>query len=78
MHRRRLAALAERSERSAHLEGQANTYSGVDVPTNSDANLPNVFEAGNRAAQGPWPTGTRPRLRPAATATPRWLRPSST
>jgi hypothetical protein len=47
----RLAAQAERSEWSAHLEGQANTYSVVDVPTNSDANLPNVFEAGNRAAQ---------------------------
>jgi hypothetical protein len=47
----RLAAQAEQVERSAHLEGQANTYSGIDVPTNSDANLPNVFEAGNRAAQ---------------------------
>jgi hypothetical protein len=47
----RLAAQAEQFERSAHLEGQANTYSGIDVPTNSDANLPNVFEAGNRAAQ---------------------------
>jgi hypothetical protein len=42
---------AERFERSAHLEGQTNTYGGTDVPTNSDANLPNVFEAGNRAAQ---------------------------
>jgi hypothetical protein len=47
----RLAAQAEQYERSAHLEGQANTYSRIDVPTNSDANLPNVFEAGNRAAQ---------------------------
>ena len=33
----RLAAQAERFERSAHLEGQANTYSGIEV--------------GNRAAQ---------------------------
>jgi hypothetical protein len=47
----RLAAQAEQYERSAHLEGQAKTYSGTDVPTNSDANLPNPFEAGNRAAQ---------------------------
>jgi hypothetical protein len=47
----RLAAQAEQYERSAHLEGQANTYSGGAVPTNSDANLPNAFEAGNRAAQ---------------------------
>jgi hypothetical protein len=47
----RLAAQAERYERSAHLEGQAKRYSGTDVPTNSDANLPNAFEAGNRAAQ---------------------------
>jgi hypothetical protein len=47
----RLAALAEQYERSAHLEGQANTYSGTDVPTNSDANLPDAFGAGNRAAQ---------------------------
>ncbi len=47
----RLTAQAEQVERSAHLEGQANTYSGTDVPTNSDANLPNAFEAGNRAAQ---------------------------
>jgi hypothetical protein len=47
----RLAAQAERFERSARLEGQARTYSGLAVPTNSDANLPNVFEAGNRAAQ---------------------------
>ena len=39
----RLAAQAEQVERSAHLEGQANTYSGTNVP--------NVFEAGNRAAQ---------------------------
>jgi hypothetical protein len=46
----RLAVRAERFERSAHLEGQANTYD-ADVPTNSDANLPNAFEAGNRAAQ---------------------------
>jgi predicted outer membrane protein len=45
------ARLAERFESSAHLEGQANTYSGTDVPTNSDANLPNAFEAGNRAVQ---------------------------
>jgi hypothetical protein len=37
------ARLAERFESSAHLEGQANTYSGTNVP--------NVFEAGNRAAQ---------------------------
>ena len=47
----RLAAQAEQYEWSAHLEGQANTYSGTDVPTNSDANVPNAFEAGNRAAQ---------------------------
>jgi hypothetical protein len=47
----RLAAQAELSERSAHLEGQAKTYSGTDVPTNSDANMPDAFEAGNRAAQ---------------------------
>jgi hypothetical protein len=47
----RLTAQAEQVERSAHLEGQAKTYSGTDVPTNSDANLPNAFEAGNRAAQ---------------------------
>jgi hypothetical protein len=47
----RLAAQAEQFERSAHLEGQANTFGGTDVPTNSDANLPNAFEAGNRAAQ---------------------------
>jgi hypothetical protein len=47
----RLAAQADQFEWSAHLEGQANTYSGIDVPTNSDANLPNAFEAGNRAAQ---------------------------
>jgi hypothetical protein len=47
----RLAAQAERYERSAHLEGQAKTYSGTDVPTNSDANLPDAFEAGNRAAK---------------------------
>jgi hypothetical protein len=46
----RLAVQAEQLERSAHLDGQANTY-GADVPTNSDANLPNAFEAGNRAAQ---------------------------
>ena len=46
----RLAAQAELYERSAHLEGQANTHGGTDVPTNSDANLPNAFEAGNRAA----------------------------
>src|SRR5262245_2390284 len=44
----RLAVQAEQFERSAHLEGQANTY-GTDVPTNSDANVPNAFEAGNRA-----------------------------
>ncbi len=46
----RIAVQAEQFERSAHLEGQANTY-GTDVPTNSDADLPNAFEAGNRAAQ---------------------------
>jgi hypothetical protein len=46
----RVAVQAEQFERSAHLDGQANTY-GTDVPTNSDANLPNAFEAGNRAAQ---------------------------
>ncbi|MGH9228337.1 MAG: hypothetical protein ACRD07_06305 [Acidimicrobiales bacterium] len=45
----RLAAQAEQYERSAHLEGQAKTHGGTDVPTNSDANLPNAFEAGNRA-----------------------------
>jgi hypothetical protein len=45
-----LAVRAEQFERSAHLEGQANTY-GADVPTNSDANMPNTFEAGNKAAQ---------------------------
>jgi hypothetical protein len=39
----RLTAQAEQVERSAHLEGQAKTYSGT--------NLPNAFEAGNRAAQ---------------------------
>jgi hypothetical protein len=47
----RLAAQAEQYERSAHLEGQAKTYSSTDVPTNSDANLPDAFVAGNRAAQ---------------------------
>jgi hypothetical protein len=47
----RLAAQAEQSERSAHLEGQAKTFERMDVPTNSDANLPNPFEAGNRAVQ---------------------------
>jgi hypothetical protein len=47
----RLAAQAEQYERSAHLEGQAKTFERMDVPTNSDANLPNPFEAGNRAAQ---------------------------
>jgi hypothetical protein len=47
----RLAAQAEQVERLAHLQGQAHTYSRIDVPTNSDANMPNVFEAGNRAAQ---------------------------
>jgi hypothetical protein len=47
----RLAAQAEQYERSAHLEGQAKTYRGTDVPTNSDANLPDAFVAGNRAAQ---------------------------
>jgi hypothetical protein len=47
----RLAAQAEQVERSAHLQGQAHTYSRIDVPTNTDANMPNVFEAGNRAAQ---------------------------
>jgi hypothetical protein len=47
----RLTAQAEQVERSAHLERQAHTYSGTGVPTNSDANLPNAFEAGNRAAQ---------------------------
>jgi hypothetical protein len=47
----RLAAQAERYEWSAHLEGQANTYSGIDVPTNSDANVPDAFVAGNQAAQ---------------------------
>jgi prolyl-tRNA synthetase len=39
----RLTAQAEQVERSAHLEGQAKTYSGTGVPT--------AFEAGNRAAQ---------------------------
>jgi hypothetical protein len=34
---------AEQAERSAHLEGQANTYSGTNVSS--------VVEAGNRAAQ---------------------------
>jgi hypothetical protein len=47
----RLAAQAEQYERSAHLEGQAQTHGGTGVPTNSDANLPNAFEAGNRAVQ---------------------------
>jgi hypothetical protein len=47
----RLAAQAEQFERSAHLEGQAETLERMDVPTNSDANLPNPFEAGNRAVQ---------------------------
>jgi hypothetical protein len=47
----RLAAEAEQAERSAKLEGQAETYRSAAVPTNSDANLPNAFEAGNRAAQ---------------------------
>jgi len=47
----RLAAQAEQSERSAHLEGQAKTFERMDVPTNSDANLPNPFGAGNRAVQ---------------------------
>jgi hypothetical protein len=47
----RLVAQAEQYERSAQLEGQAKTYSGTDVPTNSDANLPDAFVAGNRAAQ---------------------------
>ena len=46
----RLAAQADQYERLAHLEGQAKTYGGTEVPTNSDANLPNAFEAGNRAA----------------------------
>jgi hypothetical protein len=46
----RLSVQAEQSERSAHLEGQGSTYS-TDVPTNSDANLPNAFEAANRAVQ---------------------------
>ena len=46
----RMTGQAEQFERSAHLDGQASTY-GADVPTNSDANLPNAFEAGNRAAQ---------------------------
>jgi hypothetical protein len=39
----RLAAQAEQAERSAHLEGQATTYSGTNVSS--------VVEAGNRAAQ---------------------------
>jgi hypothetical protein len=47
----RLAAQAEQYERSAHLEGQAKTFERMDVPTNSDANLPDAFVAGNRAAQ---------------------------
>jgi hypothetical protein len=47
----RLAVQAEQFERSAHLEGQAETLERMDVPTNSDANLPNPFEAGNRAVQ---------------------------
>jgi hypothetical protein len=46
----RLAVQAEQFERSAHLDGQADTY-GTDVPTNSDANVANAFEAGNRAIQ---------------------------
>ena len=46
----RLSVQAEQSERSAHFEGQGSTYS-TDVPTNSDANLPNAFEAANRAIQ---------------------------
>jgi hypothetical protein len=46
----RVAAQAARVEWSAHLEGQAKTYARMNVPTNSDANLPNAFEAGNRAA----------------------------
>jgi hypothetical protein len=46
----RLAAQADQYERLAHREGQAKTYGGTEVPTNSDANLPNAFEAGNRAA----------------------------
>ena len=45
----RLTAQAERYERSAQLEGQANTQSSPDVPTNSDANLPNR----SRRATGP-------------------------
>jgi hypothetical protein len=46
----RMSAQAEQSERSAHFAGQSSTYS-TGVPTNSDANLPNPFEAGNRAIQ---------------------------
>jgi hypothetical protein len=46
-----LARQAEQYERSAHLDGQAEIYGGTGVPTNSDANLPNAFEAGNRAVQ---------------------------
>jgi hypothetical protein len=47
----RVAAQAARSEWLAHLEGQARTFERMDVPTNSDANLPDAFVAGNRAAQ---------------------------
>jgi hypothetical protein len=46
----RLAASAEWHERSAHLAGQAQTYA-TDVATNSDASLPNAWEAGNKAVE---------------------------
>src|SRR4029450_7226609 len=47
----RLSANAERAERTAKLESQVQTYRSSAVPTNSDANLPNAFEAGNRAVE---------------------------
>jgi hypothetical protein len=47
----RLAAEAERAERSAKLEGQAETYRSAAVPTNSDANLPDAWVAGSRAVE---------------------------
>ena len=62
LRRRRLAAQAERIERSAHLEGQANTYSGIEA-SNRAAQMAQaeqyvqqqqdraVTSSGNRAAQ---------------------------
>ncbi len=47
----RLSANAERAERTAKLESQVETYRSSAAPTNSDANLPNAFEAGNRAVE---------------------------